>query len=61
MRACPVAGRQDVGDHLVANGIAVAYVQYSSAYVPAETEARSGGLGVWAGTFDMPWDWRKAH
>ena len=23
--------------------------------------ARSGGLGLWAGTFEMPWDWRKAH
>ncbi len=57
---CTVGG-QDVGGYLVAKGLAVAYVHYSNAYVPAETAARAGGLGLWAGTFDMPWDWRKAH
>lgn len=57
---CSVGG-QDVGAYLVAKGLAVAYVHYSSAYAPAETAARAGGLGLWAGTFDMPWDWRKAH
>lgn len=57
---CSVGG-QDVGSFLVAKGLAAAYVHYSSAYVPAETAARAGSLGLWAGTFDMPWDWRKAH
>jgi endonuclease YncB( thermonuclease family) len=57
---CSVNG-QDVGSYLVAMGLAVAYVHYSSTYLPAETAARSGGLGLWAGKFEMPWDWRKAH
>ena len=57
---CSVNG-QDVGAYLVAKGLAVAYVHYSSAYVSAETSARSNGLGLWAGTFEMPWDWRKVH
>jgi len=57
---CSVNG-QDVGSYLVAKGLAVAYVHYSRAYVPAETAARFGGLGLWAGSFEMPWDWRKAH
>ncbi len=57
---CSVNG-QDVGAYLVGMGLAVAYVQYSTAYVTAETFARSAGLGLWAGAFEMPWDWRKAH
>ena len=60
LAVCSVGG-QDVGAYLVAKGLAVAYVHYSSAYVPAETAARAVGLGLWAGTVDMPWDWRKAH
>jgi endonuclease YncB( thermonuclease family) len=37
---CSVGG-QDVGEYLVTKGLAVAYVHYSSAYVPAETAARA--------------------
>lgn len=51
----------DLGAHLVTKGLAVAYVQYSSAYVSAEAIARSGKIGLWAGEFKMPWIWRKAH
>ena len=57
---CSVNG-QDVGAYLVGRGLAVAYVHYSRAYVPAELAARSEGRGLWAGMFEMPWDWRKAH
>lgn len=57
---CSVKG-QDVGAYLVAKGLAVAYVYYSSAYVPDETAARRARVGLWTGSFDMPWDWRKAH
>ena len=49
---CSVGG-QEVGAYLVVKGLAVAYV-------PAESVARSGSLGLWARKFDMPWDWRKA-
>lgn len=57
---CSVKG-QDVAKYLVAKGLAVAYVRYSSMYVLTEAAARSEHLGLWAGTFDNPWDWRKVH
>jgi len=52
---------QDIGAYLVSRGLAVAYVQYSSAYVSAESTAKLRNIGLWAGAFEMPWDWRKAH
>lgn len=30
-------------------------------YVDEEEAARAARVGMWAGEFDMPWDWRKAH
>lgn len=53
------AGGEDLNAWLVASGRAVAYRRYSMDYVPQETAARAAGLGLWAGTFAMPWDWRK--
>jgi endonuclease YncB( thermonuclease family) len=49
----------DVGAWMVENGWAVAYRKYSLEYVSAEDRARSAKLGIWAGTFDMPEDWRR--
>lgn len=57
---CSVAG-EDLGRYMVASGLAVAYRKYSTAYVPDEEGAHTGGIGIWSGTFEMPWDWRKAH
>lgn len=58
LAVCAVKGR-DVGAYLVAKGLAVAYVKYSKIYVPQQTAARKARLGLWAGPFEMPWDWRK--
>jgi endonuclease YncB( thermonuclease family) len=55
---CKVRG-QNMQEWLVANGYAVAYRSYSSAYVPAELKARRAKAGVWSGEFVMPWDWRQ--
>ena len=55
------AGHTDIAEHLVENGLALAYRRYSTDYVAAETIARDRGLGVWAGTFEAPWDWRRRH
>ena len=55
------AGDTDIAEHLVENGLALAYRRYSTDYVAAETIARDRGLGVWAGTFEAPWDWRRRH
>ena len=57
---CSVAGT-DIGAFMVSQGLAVAYRKYSTAYVPDEDKAHSNRTGIWAGTFDMPWDWRRAH
>lgn len=53
------AGRTDIAEHLVANGLALAYRRYSTDYVAAETTARRHRRGVWSGEFEAPWDWRR--
>jgi endonuclease YncB( thermonuclease family) len=57
---CSVADG-DVGRYMVASGLAVAYRKYSTAYVPDEEAAQSSQVGIWSGTFEMPWVWRKSH
>jgi endonuclease YncB( thermonuclease family) len=51
------AGGVDLGASLVRRGLAVAYGSYAA----EEAEARAGGLGVWAGPFERPADWRRNH
>ena len=43
---------------MVRQGYAVAYTRYSYAYVHDELVARISGRGLWAGTFEWPWDYR---
>lgn len=50
-------GAVDLNETMVATGFAVAYGGYGW----AEQAARSAGLGLWAGTFDLPRDWRARH
>ena len=57
---CAVRGT-DVNRWMVANGWAVAYRRYSRAYDDDEREARAAQRGIWAGEFQMPWDWRRAQ
>lgn len=47
-------GQQDVGAQLVRRGGAMAYRRYSERYVPAETAAKSEGLGIWSGSMETP-------
>jgi endonuclease YncB( thermonuclease family) len=49
----------DLGGWLVRNGLAVAYTKYSRDYVPQEAAARGERLGIWAGAFTAPGEWRK--
>ncbi len=53
-----VVGDIDVNEWLVSQGLALAYRHYSMEYVAAEDEARAAGRGMWAGTFEPPWEWR---
>jgi endonuclease YncB( thermonuclease family) len=46
---------------MVTQGWAVAYTRYSWAYLPAEIEARLTGLGIWAGEFTTPEEWRRTY
>lgn len=52
------AKRVNLNGWMVREGWAVAYRQFSKAYVTDETSARAAGRGIWAGSFEMPWDWR---
>ncbi|QEX23368.1 hypothetical protein FRZ61_33060 [Hypericibacter adhaerens] len=51
-------GAEDLNAWMVAQGWAVAYRHYSKDYVQQEDTAKSAKLGVWAGSFEWPWDWR---
>ncbi|MDI7925010.1 thermonuclease family protein [Ferirhizobium litorale] len=51
------AGGLEVNSELVRRGMAVAY----GAYNDEEVAARREGKGLWAGTFDVPEDWRRQH
>jgi hypothetical protein len=46
---------------MVQQGWALAYVQYSSAYVRSEQVARIEQRGLWKGAFIAPWDWRHRN
>lgn len=47
----------DIAAAMVRSGMAVSYGDY----LVEEAEARNAGNGLWAGTFDMPRDWRATH
>ncbi|MFC5358166.1 thermonuclease family protein [Azospirillum himalayense] len=57
--ACFVGG-ENLNAWMAANGWAMAYQQYSKDYVGAEATARAARAGIWAGTFQPPWEWRAA-
>jgi endonuclease YncB( thermonuclease family) len=54
-----LVGDLDINEWLVAQGLALAYRHYSRDYVAAEDQARSAGRGMWAGSFEPPWEWRR--
>lgn len=56
--ACQVAG-DDLGRWMVRAGWALAARPYSRIYVPDEDAARRAGRGLWRGTFEAPWEWRR--
>ena len=51
---------EDLNGWMVRQGYAIAYRRYSTEYVQAEAEAKAAKLGIWAGTFLEPSEWRKA-
>lgn len=56
---CTVAG-VDLADWLVRAGLALDWPRYSRGdYADTQIEARRAERGVWAGSFSMPWDYRR--
>ena len=51
--------KTNVNAWMVRNGYAVAYRKYSKKFVSHEIFAKKEKLGIWSGTFIMPWDYRK--
>jgi endonuclease YncB( thermonuclease family) len=58
---CSLKDGTELNAWLVREGLAVAFVRYSMRYVTAEREAKAARRGLWAGSFDLPWDWRAAN
>lgn len=52
-------GTVDLGAEMVLAGLALAYRQYGNDYVNEESQAQAARIGVWAGEFTPPWDWRR--
>jgi endonuclease YncB( thermonuclease family) len=50
---------EDLNGWLVAQGWALAYRHYSNDYVAAEDAARARRAGIWRGSFETPWDYRR--
>lgn len=55
---CTVGGT-DVNRRMVESGYATAYRHYSAHYVGAEESAKRAKLGLWAGTFEPPSQYRR--
>lgn len=51
-------GETDLGEALVAQGLAWAYRRFSTAYLPQENAARSQLLGIWAAPNQPAWEFR---
>ena len=58
MGGIEIKGAEDINQWMVTSGWAVAFRRYSLEYDAAEKRAQRAKVGIWAGTFVMPWDWR---
>lgn len=52
-------GQTEINRWLVANGLAFAYRQYSSDYIPTEQLAQDARIGLWSWEFQYPWEYRR--
>jgi len=51
---------ESLSKFLVLSGYAFAYRKYSTKFIKDEEFAKANKLGMWAMTFQYPWDFRKA-
>ena len=54
-------GKTNINRWMVRNGYAIVYKKYSNKYLAAENLAKNEKLGLWVGSFEMPWEWRKEN
>lgn len=58
---CSIAG-QDLGEWMAANGWAVPYRDCKCEVIRhAADQAKTSQLGIWAGSFMLPWEWRAKN
>ncbi|PJC19089.1 MAG: nuclease [Zetaproteobacteria bacterium CG_4_9_14_0_2_um_filter_59_191] len=55
------ADGEDISHMMVRHGWALAYREYSTAYVSDEEFATSNKLGMWSKEFSIPSEWRKSN
>ena len=53
--------KTNINKWMVRNGYAVAYKKYSKKYLASENFAKDNEMGLWIGSFQMPWEWRKEN
>jgi|APTNR8051073442_1049403.scaffolds.fasta_scaffold11754_1 endonuclease YncB( thermonuclease family) len=51
----------DIGEWMVTQGYAMAFVRYSDRYSAQEAAARSEGRGLWQTSLQPPWEYRAAR
>ena len=51
----------ELNSTMVRKGHAVAYIKYSNNYINDEIYAKTNNYGIWKGSFDFPWEWRKKN
>ena len=57
LAVCSVADTE-INATMVSHGWALAFVKYSNRYVAEQNAAELAKVGLWAGSFMKPWDWR---
>jgi len=60
LAVCSLSDGADINGWMVRQGWAV-ISGYASSYRSEQDEAKAGKRGIWAGTFDLPRDWRARH
>ncbi|MER9758521.1 thermonuclease family protein [Mesorhizobium sp. M0138] len=59
---CRRADGASVAGWMVEHGQALDWPRYShAAYAGQQATAKAAKAGLWAGTFQVPWEWRAAH
>jgi len=55
------ADGQDLSEQMVRDGQAISYKHFTHKYDAQELEAKQAKRGIWAGTFQEPYKYRKSH